>query len=166
MRRLGAVLCVIGMLMLYSCAPPAASPVTTDFTCRFTAEYDGLSIDGTIERTAEKTLTVTFDHPDTLSGVTLILDGEQVRMRVFGIETALPQSYLPQRAFGTVINSALDDAVKKAASGDVKENHFTLSGTAEGYAYTLRCDAKSGLPLQLEVPELPLSVTFTDFPSP
>ena len=165
MRR--AYILLIGFLcaaILAACAAPQSPvPVADSFSCRFSADYGDITAAGVIERTPDKVLTITFDAPASLSGITLVWDGEQVRMRVFGIETALPQSYLPQQALGSVVGDALDDAVTRAREGNLSEERLLFSGTVGEYDYTLRCDSQSGVPAQLDVPALPLRLTFSDF---
>ena len=167
MRRVGLFGCLMVCILLFSaCAnQQSPTPVTLDFSCRFCAQYDGMETTGTIERTADKVLTVTFDSPDTLSGISLIWNGDEVRMRIFGIETALPQSYLPQSAFGTVLGGALDDAINRVGNKNFDADGYTLSGTLAEYSYTLRCDRQSGIPLELDVPGIPLFITFSEFTS-
>lgn len=165
MRRICALaVLAVCTLFCFACNKmQTAAPVTLDFSCRFSAQYDDLKATGEMVRTADKVLTITFDTPDTLSDVSLIWDGEEVRMRVFGIETALPQAYLPQGALGTVLGGALDDALDRVGSETFSNGGAVLSGTVGEHAYTLHFDGQNGIPFQLEVPSLPLSIVFSDF---
>lgn len=151
---------LLGCLLCTGCSPhPSTPPQTASFTCRFTARYHQLETQGTLTRYGAGTLSLAFTHPDTLSGLAAVWDGETVTCSVHGI--TFSTNTVPELALVKQLANVLDSALRGEGSSQRTDQHTVWEGTANGAAYTLVCDKESGLPLSLSVPSLPLEATFT-----
>lgn len=149
------------ILLLSGCRPkPAAQPLAVDFACDFKAQYDTLTATGRLTRHTAGTLLLEFTGPETLDGIAAEWDGEKVVLRYHGL--SFSADHIPESALGEKLVRAFDAALRGDGNGEEKDGAVTLSGTADGTAFTYRYSTETGEPLSLSVPSLPLTVTFSN----
>lgn len=164
MRRLAVL--VLGLVMvLTGCrsAAPTADPVGEGFTCAVKATYRDLAVSGTLSREAAGMLTLSFDEPETLAGLTARWDGETVTLSMYGLSFSVDPDTVPEGALGEELIAAFDAALRGEGERAVDDGVLTVAGTGQNGAYTLTFDAATGAPLSLSVPALPLTATFSEF---
>ncbi len=138
----------------------ATPPITTDFSCEFRAIYRELAVAGTLTRRAAGSVSLKFTEPSTLNGLTATWDGESVTLSLLGLEYTVTPESVPEAALGKELLSVLDAALRSEGEVTQDGNAVILSGVCNNHNYTYRYDAKSGAPISLLVPALPLTVTF------
>lgn len=153
-------------LLVGGCAATADAPQppTTDgFSCRVTADYDGLAFVGDLRRETGKSLTLTVTDPATLSGLTLAWDGKSLTAAMHGITATVDANSIPQAAVMPLLLNVLDTAAKLTDGGEKTADGLSFSGEWDGYQYTLVSDPETGNLISLAVPSAPLTLTFSDF---
>ncbi len=139
----------------------ATPPVTTDFSCDFTARYGQMQAKGTLTRYTAGTLQLAFSYPDTLQDIVVIWDGEAVKVRYHDMTFQITPSALPESALGEAVIRVLDEIARGGGTTTESGDTVTVSGSQDGIEYTYVYDAKSGAPRSLSVPSYDLDVTFT-----
>lgn len=168
MRRwivcLYAVVCV-GILGGCAGTRPTAptEPVTEGFSCRIAADYDGLVFKGQMTRKLASTLTLELEEPPTLAGLTLTLKEDALTAQLHGIHATIDPAQLPQAGAIPLLLNALDAAATLTEGGESTAEGLTFRGEIDGVGYTLVSDADSGNLLTLELPDVPMTVLFSDF---
>ncbi len=165
-RRLQAVavtwlFCVTVFLFAGCRKQSAAPPVTTDFSCDFTARYGEMQAKGTLTRYTAGTLQLAFSYPDTLQDVVVVWDGEAVEVRYHDMTFQVTPSALPESALGEMVIRVLDEVASGGGTTTESGDTVTVSGSQNGIEYTYEYDTKSGAPRSLSVPSYGLTVTFT-----
>lgn len=161
MSRRIAVLCVLLCFLCIACRPIQPSdPLSVDFSCDFRAEYQSLTVAGTLTRHTAGTLQLTFTEPETLRDVSADWNGENVSLRYMGL--SFSADALPERALGDQLIHAFDAAFSGEGEREQNDETVTLNGTSSGKPFTYIYDSESGKPLSLSVPSLPLTVTFSN----
>ncbi len=161
MKQMLSIVCAVGLLCggLVGCGKKqeAVTPVTTGFSCEVSADYRGLQLKGTLERSADGQLRVSVSEPPTLRDVVVRWDGEEMAMELGGIRIPVNAELVPQ---GALIKSLLAVLSATPTAGEATESGYTHSGDIDGKAYTLVCAPDTGLLCALSVPEDELAVTF------
>lgn len=162
MRRVAGLL--LGLVLVFTgCrGATAAEPIGEGFTCAVKAIYRDLEVSGTLTRDGAGRLGLTFDEPSTLKGLTVQWDGENVTLSLGGMSFSVSPDAVPERALGEEIVSAFDTALRGEGKRTTENGKLIVEGNGSNGAYTLVFDAKTGEPLSLSVPALPLTVTFSD----
>lgn len=120
-----------------------------------------LNAEGTIIRHGSGDWKVSFDSPNTLSGVELAFCGGNVDASYKGLKFSVPQTALPVKAMLLNLIAAVDDlAANEHLTGTEEDGLLKISGTLDGGDYTLSVD-KDGKLAAFEMPNNKLSMTFT-----
>ncbi len=167
MRRCAVWMVLVVLCLTAGCrgSAPAAEPVGEQFTCTIQALYRDLAVEGTLTRATAGTLTLEFDKPDTLKGLTVRWDGDTVKLSMLGLDFSIDPNTVPESALGKEIIAALDTALRGEGERKLTDGKLVVAGNGANGAYELVCDGNSGVPLSLSVPSLPLTVTFSNFQS-
>ncbi len=154
-------LCCLSLLILVGCSAGSGlvPPVTNGFTCTAAIDYRELSVEGTMTCLDNGKLMLSFTRPDTLSGVTISWDGERMAMELGGVTVHLEESAIPQSA---LIKNILEVLNASHGDGVLSETGSTHTGQIGDMAYTLVCDATTGLPQSLSIPENELRAVFNN----
>ena len=161
-RRLIA-LCLSCLLLCVGCRrQQAAEPIAVDFICSFRAQYNDLTAVGTLTRRTAGTLLLKFSEPETLNGLSAEWDGEKVTLRYLGLSYNVDPAKLPENALGEGLLSAFDATFRGEGERSETDGKITVNGLSGNAQYTYVYDAKSGAPLSLTIPNIPLTVTFTN----
>ncbi len=163
MRRLWVWLSIV-IIGLTGCAPQkAAPPQTTNFSCAIRATYDRMTVAGTLTRYTAGTLQLAFTEPATLDGLTVSWDGELVTLGMRGLTYQVDPDDVPESALGNEVIAILDAAMRSELKGVVEDGKQIFDSVGKNGEYQLVCDAETGVPLSLSVPDLGLYAEFSDF---
>ena len=163
MRRWWCVLAAL-MLLLTGCRPAKyAQPQTVDFSCNIEATYRDLAVEATLTRYGAGTLVLAFEQPDTLRGLTARWDGEAVTLSLYGLEFTADLPSVPESALGNELVAALDAALRGEGEQQCENGVLTLCGSTSSGEFTATFDAESGLPLTLSMPQVLLTVRFSEW---
>lgn len=165
MRRGAALVLLVLMLLVTGCRQltQTADPVGADFTCRIQADYKDMDVEGTLIRQTAGMLRLTFSAPESLAGMTAVWDGESVELEMNGLSFSVDPATVPESALGEEIVAVLDAAIRGEGERTQDGDKLIIRGNGDNGMYELTCDARTGVPLELSVPSIPLSVTFSDF---
>lgn len=162
LKPIAVALFCAAALFLAGCHKQTTSPpVTTDFSCEFTARYGQMQTKGTLTRFSAGTLELAFSSPETLQDVVFLWDGEAIRVRYHDMTFQITPSALPESALGEAVIRVLDEIARGGGTKTENGDTVTVSGTQDGVEYTYVYNAKSGAPISLSVPSYDLEVTFT-----
>lgn len=156
-------LCLSLLMIFAGCRPTQPTePIAVDFVCEFRAEYNDLTATGTLTRRTAGTLLLEFSEPETLKGLSAEWDGEKVTLRYLGLSYDVDPATLPENALGEGLLSAFDAALRGEGEKQEEDGKVTVNGLSGTSTYTFVYDAKSGAPLSLVIPAIPLTVTFSN----
>ncbi len=160
-----AVLCLV--LAMSSCKKSggkAEAPVVTGFECDVKLTYRDMDIAGHLTRLNAGTLTLAFTEPASLKDMTMMWDGENISMKMYGLTFGVDPSEVPESALGKGIIDALDVAFRGgAAKGEVTDEGVKTQGDSVNGQFELLSDPDSGSLLALKVPSLNLTASFSNF---
>ena len=157
--RLAAVLAAL--LCLCGCGTKSTiQPITDGFTAQATIRYKEMDVAGQFSCSADGRVNMVFSLPKSLDGVTLGWNGSEMQMRLGGMTITVAEDSMPDGGLIRCLTRVL--AAVEPAGGKKEGERYVIDGNADGTPYTLVCDAESGLPLSLSVPDEQLEVTFSD----
>ncbi len=161
-QRVWALCAMLWLLVLgvTACAKPPVTPVTDGFRCRVSLDYGGALYEATLDRLAESQATLTLTKPEALKGLTMAWDGQAVSMTYAGMTMSFEDASLPVGAAVKILYRTLDACRESAQANSVYE------GTVDGVPYTVSFDDRTGLPLSLSVPSIPIHAAFSEWEQP
>ena len=161
-KRIGVVWCAVVCLWLSltACAKPPVTPVADGFRCRVSLDYGGAVYEATLDRLDASQAMLTIAKPETLKGLTMTWNGQEVSMTYAGMTMSLEEASLPVSAAVKLLCRTLD------ACRDQAEARSVCEGTIEGIPYTVTFDDQTGMPLTLSVPSVPIQVVFSAWEMP
>ena len=156
--RLAAI--TAALLCLCGCGKKSTiQPITDGFTARATIQYKGMDVAGQFSCSNDGRVTMVFAQPKSLDGVTLGWNGNEMQMRLGGMTITVAEDSMPDGGLIRCLTRVLSTVEPKA--GKQNGADYVISGEAEDTAYTLVCDAETGLPKSLSVPDEQLEATFS-----
>ena len=160
-RVFGKLLAVTAALLcLCGCGKETAiEPITDGFTAQATIRYKEMDVKGQLTCGDDGRVTMVFTEPKSLDGVTLGWTGTQMQMQLGGMSIAVAEDSMPDGGLIRCLAQVLSGVEPKKGEKDGKD--YVIRGDAEGTAYTLVCDAATGLPTSLSVPDESLTAEFT-----
>ena len=148
------------LLCLCSCGKKTTiDPITDGFTAQATIRYKEMDVKGQFSCSSDGRVTMVFSEPKSLDGVTLGWTGEQMQMQLGGMSIAVAEDSMPDGGLIRCLVQVLSNVESKKGKQDGAD--YVISGKAEDKAYTLVCDADTGLPKSLSVPDENLTVEFS-----
>lgn len=167
MRRFIIGICLLLCTGLWSgcqrSSTTTAPPVTTGFSCRVAADYNGMAVEGQMVRHLADDLTLTLSEPATLNGLILTLDGETLTAEWHGVTATVDPAQLPQAGAIPLLLRTLDAAATLTDGGENTADGLKFTGETDLGSYTLLSDPNTGNLITLEIPAAELTVTFSDF---
>ncbi len=155
--RLAAI--TAALLCLCGCGKQTTiDPITDGFTAQASIQYKGMDVQGQFSCSADGRVTMVFSLPRSLDGVTLGWNGSEMQMRLGGMTIAVAEDSMPDGGLIRCLTRVLSSV--KPKEGEREGADYIISGEVEDTAYTLVCDAESGLPKSLSVPDEELTATF------
>ena len=160
-RFFGMLLAVISALLcLCGCGKKTTiEPITDGFTAQATIRYKEMDVKGQFTCSTDGRVTMVFTEPKSLDGVTLGWTCTQMQMQLGGMAIAVAEDSMPDGGLIRCLVQVLSNVGSKKGKQDGKD--YVISGEAEGKAYTLVCDAETGLPKSLSVPDEQLTAAFS-----
>ena len=160
-RFFGKLLAVTAALLcLCGCGKEAdIEPITDGFTAQATICYKEMDVMGQFTCGDDGRVTMVFTEPKSLDGVTLGWTGTQMQMRLGGMSIAVAEDSMPDGGLIRCLAQVLSGVEPKKGKKDGDD--YVIQGDAEGTAYTLVCDAATGLPKSLSVPDESLTAEFS-----
>lgn len=141
----------------------AQQPVTTDFECDVQLTYRDMNVSGHLTRYSAGTLSMDFEQPDTLKGLTMIWDGETISVKMHGLSFGVDPSTVPESALGKGILDVLDNALRSDGAGQVSGGQMKTAGESVNGEFELISDPETGELLSMKVPSLGITATFSNF---
>ncbi len=146
-------------LMLCGCSQRAqTTPILNDisFTAQINYGSDKYAGDVTI---ADNTLTITVTEPEQIKDLILTINNSGIKAELKGISYTPNLNTLPQGAVGQILFNVLNDI--KGKTVESCDQNCKINGRVDGYKYTITI-SPSGLPIDLEIPELNLKIKFNN----
>ena len=161
MKRFFGILLVVSILLcLCGCGKKTTiEPITDGFTAQATIRYKEMDVKGQFSCSSDGRVTMVFTEPKSLDGVTLGWTGTQMQMQLGGMSIAVKEDSMPDGGLIRCLVQVLSHVESKKGKQDGTD--YVISGTAEDKAYTLVCNAETGLPKSLSVPDEDLTAEFT-----
>ena len=162
MKRIFGKLTVVTMALLCLCGcgkKTAIQPITDGFTAQATIRYKEMDVKGQFSCSTDGRVTMVFTEPKSLDGVTLGWNGTQMQMQLGGMAIEVAEERMPDGGLIRCLTRVLSHV--ESQKGEQDGNDYVIRGEAEGKAYTLVCDAQTGLPKSLSVPDEHLTAEFT-----
>ena len=163
MKRVFVSLAVFSAMLLCLCGcgeKTAVNPIIDGFTAQTTIQYKEMEVQGQFSCGADGRVNMAFSSPKTLEGVTLGWTGSEMQMGLGGMTIAVSEDSMPDGGLIRCLTQVLVSIDPKAGEWDGSD--YVIRGEAAGKAYTLLCDAQTGLPKSLTVPDEDLTATFTE----
>ncbi len=153
------VCCVLLLVGLVGCTTTRerTEPVTSGFTCLAEISYRELELGGQLTRYDDGKMVLTFAEPSSLSGLSVGWNGRDMTMELSGMSIAIAEDKVPQSA---LIKALLHVLSADATDGEREDDTYVVTGTVDGVSYTLTCDAATGLPRSLSMPDNELEAHF------
>ena len=154
------VCCVLMLVGLVGCTTTGkgVQPVTSGFTCLAEISYRELELGGQLTRYDDGKMVLTFAEPSSLSGLSVGWNGQDMTMELAGMSIAIAEDKVPQSA---LIKGLLHVLSAEVTDGEREDDEYIITGTVDGMAYTLACDAATGLPQSLSMPDNELQARFS-----
>lgn len=151
--------CALMLVGLVGCTVTreGVQPVTSGFTCLAEISYRELELGGQLTRYDDGKMVLTFAEPASLSGLSVGWDGRNMTMELAGMSIAIEESKVPQSA---LIKGLLHVLSADLTDGEREDDVYVITGTVDSMEYTLTCDAATGLPRSLSMPENELEARF------
>lgn len=162
MKRLFGRLAVVATAMLCLCGcgeKTTIQPITDGFTAQAKIRYKEMDVQGQFSCSTDGRVTMVFAEPKSLDGVTLGWTGTQMQMQLGGMAIAVSEDSMPDGGLIRCLVQVLSNVDAKKGKKDGAD--YVIKGEAEGKAYTLVCDAETGLPKSLSVPDENLTAEFS-----
>lgn len=162
MKRFFGRLAIVtaALLCLCGCGKKAAiDPITDGFTAQATIRYKQMDVQGQFSCSKDGRVNMVFTQPKSLDGVALGWNGSEMQMQLGGMTIAVAEDSMPDGGLIRCLTQVLASVEPKG--GKRQGTDYVISGEANGTAYTLTCDAETGLPKSLLVPDEQLEATFS-----
>lgn len=151
---------IVALFCLCGCSKEATiHPITDGFTAHATIRYKEMDVKGQFTCSTDGRVTMVFAEPKSLDGVTLGWTGTQMQMQLGGMSIAVAEDRVPDGGLIRCLVQVLSHVEPKKGKQDGAD--YVIAGDAEGKAYTLVCDAATGLPKSLSVPSENLVAEFS-----
>lgn len=163
MKRIGVAVAAMTMALLCLCGCGGADsidPITDGFSAQATIHYKEMEVQGQFSCSADGKVNMSFTLPKSLDGVTLGWNGSEMQMRLGGMTIAVAQDSMPDGGLMQCLTRVL--ASVQPQNGQREDTDYVIGGEIDGVGYTLVCDAATGLPKSLSVPDEQLDATFSD----
>lgn len=163
MKRVYGKLAVFALAFLCLCGcgkSGSVQPITDGFSAATTIRYKEMDVQGQFSCSADGRVNMVFSLPKTLDGVTLGWTGSEMQMRLGGMSITVSEDSMPDGGLIRCLTRVL--AAVKPKDGKRDGTDYVITGTAGDTAYTLVCDAATGHPKTLSVPDEQLEVTFSE----
>ncbi|MGN0171648.1 MAG: hypothetical protein ACI39E_02555 [Acutalibacteraceae bacterium] len=161
MRRLLAVSVLLCLLLTSCSSGQSVSPMVSGFQSHVGIEYEDMRLQALLERKTTGSLTLTVSEPESIAGLSMTWDGAQLILSLGGLKLAAAPHNLPASALAFSICEALDACAQQR--GSLEDGAIKLENEGTNGRYTLLYNAQSGYPELLTIPDLELTVCFSEW---
>ena len=167
------MLCLVSVFLLTGCkgdhqdnagAENLPSTATQSFESSAQFTYGDFAFDAVVRRDTPGTCVITITSPEAVNGMKFTYQSDKLTVEYLGMSVDVdPNAALSQAAVSAVVKAL--DAVTRQNGINVsfEDGKFLVRGETENGDFTLILDEKSGNFLSLEIPDIPMSVTFHNF---
>lgn len=164
-------ICLISMLTVFSVSCSAgknSSPLTTadikeSFSCTASVTYGELQAQSTVKRFGKGMWENEFISPDTVAGVKLVFENDEITASYKGLEFSVPKSAVPFQSMLSCLIQAADEIYE---SDEIicseKDGVLTYEGKLEQGDYEICFNAQSGFIQSFSMPNMELVIEFSD----
>lgn len=131
------------------------------FFTNFTAEYNDLSISGSLTSDDNSGYAISITAPENLNGLNMVYNNDKIRLSFFGLSKEFERSAIPQYNTVFTVCDVIDSVIHSSPAAEKTDDGYVLSGDINGtnYSLTLNDDRK---PQILTVDgEMPITVKFS-----
>lgn len=133
------------------------------FSCDMALEYGDMNCDAILKRYGVGTWEAEFISPDTLAGITMSFDGDNVTANYKGLDFSIPKSALPVKSILCNLIDIIDEtASQEKIEAEDKKDYLVIEGKAEQGDYTIQLDKNTGNLVSFEMPGLDLKINFSN----
>ncbi len=141
----------------------STADIQDTFSCTASVKYGEYESDTMIKRYGKGMWENEFLSPDTLAGVKLVFDNDEITASYKGLEFSVPKSAMPYQAMLVCMTEAVDSVYD---SDEIvcfeKDGMLCYEGKLEQGDYTINFDAETGFIKSFDMPNMELTVEFTD----
>lgn len=169
MKRFLIVLMMMTAIMLTSCTgkttmKSAESDLGSPFECDMKMIFEDSEFGGKIRKTDAGIWEADFTSPDTLDGVVLSFNGNDVTASYKGLSFTVPKKALPVKSvLLNFISAAESIAASEETEGTENDGIMLIKGENESGEYTLGLDAKTGDLCSFEMKNFGVKMKFENF---
>ena len=150
----------VAFLCLCGCGKSGnIQPITDGFTAQTTIRCKEMDVEGQFSCAADGRVNMVVSLPKSLDGVTLGWTGSEMQMGLGGMTITVAEDSMPDGGLIRCLTRVL--AAVQPKDGKREGADYVIDGMAGDTAYTLVCDAETGYPKTLSVPDEQLEVTFS-----
>ncbi len=133
MKKLAvAVLMFLFLLPFYGCSPKAPERINLHIDASYSAEFEGIELQGLLIYTETGKMYLDISTPDELSSLSFSWD-EGFTVGYHGLNAQTEEGYLPQSAFAEAVKNALDDLRLKDYALNPGENGLFFAECKNAY---------------------------------
>ena len=147
------IISVLSLAILFLCAcgekKIAVTPVTSgiSFTAELTYYNECFEADVTVAKNGETDMEIT--SPDTIKGLVLHFNGEEITAKYAGLEYKADFKSLPEGACCAILYEILKDTFNEDVTVNSEENSYYIMRDSKDISYKLYLGA-TGLPISAE----------------
>jgi hypothetical protein len=162
----------LGLAMLTACGKSEGKTVnikpSIDPTFSVVADikYGEDESDVLLSRKGDGLWSAEFVSPNTLSGVIIAFDNDNVTANYKGLEFSIPKAAMPNKTIFSDFIDALDKLeTESTVKGTVKDGKYLINGKSDQGSYVIELDQKTGNLVGFDMDSLKLDMDFSDYTS-
>ncbi len=161
-------LCVFTLLLTACNVKQDSEPLSTadiqdSFSCIASVKYGEYEAETTIKRYGKGMWENEFISPDTVAGVKLVFNNDEVNASYKGLEFSVPKSAMPYQAMLICMTEAVDSVYD---SDEIvcheSDGVLCYEGKLEQGDYTINFDSETGFLKSFDMPNMELTIQFND----
>lgn len=129
------------------------------FTAAFT--YEEIEGEAKVEKSSADHITVSMQKPDIMQEMVFTMQGEEITLTYRSMEIDLAGVQFPTESIVSILRQVLSG--EESYTIEEQETTVTASAVCGFFHYKILFEKKTMTPQSIEVPELSVTVTITDF---
>ena len=165
----GIIICSVLTAFSVSCAVPesdesfSVSDLQDSFSCNAVINYGELKAESYVKQYSKGIWENEFISPDTVSGVKLSFNNDDVNASYKGLAFSVPKSAMPFQSMLICMIEAVDSIYSLTdLPCTEQEGVICCNGTLEQGDYTICFDSKTGYIQSFEMPNMKLMIEFSE----
>lgn len=133
------------------------------FICDAVINYGELQANSSVKRYGKGMWENEFISPDTVAGVKLVFNNDEVTASYKGLEFSVPKSAMPFQSMLCCLIEAADNIYEsQEITGSQEDGVICYEGTLEQGDYTICFNSETGFIQSFEMPNMELTMEFTN----